>query len=175
MGSCEESISTANCNVNDIDLLKLPPYFVTTLGQAKHLNTLYDIDKEIGREDNIISLIDSRAESYPDVPVVGEFLPTSGNKADGWVSRCISECRCMLARKLLTGVLDFSQLTKGTSALALHMIRRGTPVAERPPTRGDEAEPFQQPTVALLCSSSVDFLFHWLSLIRLGYAVLLLA
>ena len=30
-------------------------------------------------------------------------------------------------------------------------------------------------TVAFLCSSSVDFLFGWLALMRLGFAVLLIA
>ncbi|KAF8420389.1 hypothetical protein EV426DRAFT_612188 [Tirmania nivea] len=160
MGSLEESTYTTNCSVNDVGFRTCPPYFVTTLGQAKYFNTLYGVDKGLGREDNITALIDSRAESYPDVPIVGEFLPPiSSSSVDEWTSRSF----------------NFSQLAKGTSSLALHMMREGIPVAERLLIPGDDAEPFQPPTVALLCPSSVDFLFHWLSLMRLGYAVLLLA
>jgi len=114
MGSFEESTFTPNCNVPNIDFLKHPPYFVTTLGQAKHLNTLYGIDKGHGWEDNITALVDSRAESYPDVPIVGEFLPPiSGNRADEWTSRCFSECLCMLARSTTDGCLRFFSASQG--------------------------------------------------------------
>lgn len=39
----------------------------------------------------------------------------------------------------------------------------------------NETPSTQDKTIALLCPSSVDFLFGWLALMRLGYSVLLIA
>lgn len=82
-------------SLEDTTQLITPSYFVTTLGEAKHLNALYNVDGDISKyEDSIPALIDSRAKVYPDVPVVGEFLPALRNSTQidpDWGFRCFSE------------------------------------------------------------------------------------
>ncbi len=61
----------------------------------------------------------------------------------------------------------FQDLRQSSISLGHRLLQHGPLSA--PPLVGTHR------TVALLCSSSIDFLFAWLALMRLGYSVLLIA
>ncbi|KAF8473851.1 hypothetical protein BDZ91DRAFT_759228 [Kalaharituber pfeilii] len=110
-------------------------------------------------EGHIIALIDSRASSFPHVRVLGEFLPPKRDLAQsdaewGWF-----------------------YLAQGSSALAEHIgdIRDLQQVAECKAAEQAYQSRLRFPTVALLYPASIDFIYHWLAFMRLGYAILLLA
>ena len=68
-------------------------------------------------------------------------------------------------KRLIVLVSAFQDLQQLSISLAHRLAQYGS--------LSTPAEPNE--TVAFLCPSSVDFLFGWLALMRLGYAVLLIA
>ncbi|RMZ73935.1 nonribosomal peptide synthetase [Pyrenophora seminiperda CCB06] len=95
---------------------------------------------------NISDFISHQARHHPLLPAVGFPIPRPDQQE--W------------AYKILT----FADVDTGTHVFASRLFSSCGP------------SPYGSPqTVALLCHSSPEFLFTWLGLIRLGYAVLLIA
>ncbi|PIA88765.1 hypothetical protein CB0940_07556 [Cercospora beticola] len=114
-----------------------PTYFTCTLGQAKPY-------KENDDFTNINDFIRQAAESDPETPAVGSYIPGS-NGDEEWQTR----------------VLNFRELLQGSCATAQLIAK---------PVSIPHGE-----TVGLLSSSTPEFLFAWLGLMRLGHPVLLIA
>ncbi|CAE7178027.1 hypothetical protein HRS9139_03087 [Pyrenophora teres f. teres] len=95
---------------------------------------------------NISEFITQQAHHHPLLPAVGFPIPQPNQQE--WPYK----------------VLTFADVDQGTHVFASRLCN----------TRGPSSSGTPQ-TVALLCHSSPEFLFTWLGLIRLGYAVLLIA
>ncbi|PSK55212.1 hypothetical protein B9Z65_2601 [Elsinoe australis] len=97
---------------------------------------------------NISQLIDDQAEKIPDQPAVGFAIPPAGSSnSQSWSYQ----------------IHSFRSLSRKSIALAVRL-------------NASFKEQFaDSKTVALLCPSTPEFLFTWLALMRLGYAVLLIA
>ena len=61
------------------------------------------------------------------------------------------------------------------SSLAFEDLRQGSITIGQALSKSLHADTLSGKTVALLCPSSIDFLFAWLGLMRLGCSVLLVA
>ncbi|KAF2216693.1 hypothetical protein CERZMDRAFT_32350 [Cercospora zeae-maydis SCOH1-5] len=114
-----------------------PTYFTCTLGQAIEHKQNDDFT-------NINDFLLQAAESHPETPAVGFYIP-SANADQEWQ----------------TWVLNFRELLQGSCSTA-QVIAKSFSIAEREP-------------VGLLSSSTPEFLFAWLALMRLGHPVLLIA
>jgi len=95
---------------------------------------------------NISDFISQQAQHHPLLPAVGFPIPRSDQEE--WAYK----------------VLTFADIDQGTHVFASRLCN------PRGPSPSDTPH-----TVALLCHSSPEFLFTWLGLMRLGYAVLLIA
>ncbi|KAI4136432.1 MAG: hypothetical protein L6R39_007789, partial [Caloplaca ligustica] len=123
-------------------------YFVCTLGQAVEVN-----HKRPHSFKTINGFIDHQAHVVPDSLAVGFPVPTADRSDGEWDYQTFSFLQ------LRTLSLQFAD--------AFHELLGPLDIQSRP-----DDPPV---AVALLCSSSVEFLFTWLGLMRLGYSVLLVA
>ncbi|PPJ49897.1 hypothetical protein CBER1_04982 [Cercospora berteroae] len=114
-----------------------PTYFTCTLGQAISY-------KENDDFTNINNFIRRAAETDPETPAVGFYIPSKDVNQE-WQTR----------------ILNFKELLRGSCAAA-RLVSKSVSIPE-----GE--------TVGLLSSSTPEFLFAWLGLIRLGHAILLIA
>ena len=138
-------------------------YFVCTLGQATAIN-----EKNPHSYNTINEFIDYQASYHPDFPAVGFPVPSQHESPDGnWDYRVYSTWifahRCETS--IITSQSAFEILRRKCifrASLFAHHIQEQTCTT-------------RQRTVAFLCPSSEDFLVGWLALMRLGYAVLLIA
>ncbi|KAI9677427.1 MAG: putative NRPS-like protein biosynthetic cluster [Caeruleum heppii] len=120
-------------------------YFVCTLGQAAALKATHP------RYSTINNLVDELATVSPDAPAVGfPKPPATGSQDDKWEDE----------------IFDFRGLRQQSMRVARQLSKDVLP----PPSNGVASR-----TVAILCSSSSDFLLLWLGLTRLGYASLQIA
>lgn len=146
------------------EIYKLP-YFVSTLHQAQLINS-----KCPHGIITINQLLDERAKSDPELPVVGMGVP--GLDQDGWGSKIYSEC--IHAYQLLEDINNFlaafADLSRISNIMAHKLVREGIvpPVSEE--TTGK-----LPPTAAILSQSSLELLMTFLGLSRIGYTVLLIA
>lgn len=94
---------------------------------------------------NISDFVSQQADHHPLLPAIGFPIPHSDPQKWKWK------------------VLNFAEVEHGTNVFARRLHN----------TLGEQKRGSK--TVALLCHSSPEFLFTWLGLMRLGYAVLLIA
>jgi acyl-CoA synthetase (AMP-forming)/AMP-acid ligase II len=97
--------------------------------------------------ETINDLLDYQAQDHADLPAVGFYRP----KKEKWK----------------TEVSTFADVRHG-SVLVARLLQSKLDIRV-------ESQSENEINVALLCQSNADFLFTWLGLIRLGYAVLLIA
>lgn len=135
-------------------------YFVSTLGQAARINAQSPhVFKTVD------DFIDFQARTIPQAPAVGfPIPPDSRNDGPEWQQRILSMLVSSRLRiRDLICPLAFEDLRQGS--IAIGQVLSKSLRANTSPTK----------TVALLCPSSIDFLFAWLGLMRLGHSVLLIA
>lgn len=123
-------------------------YFVCTLGQAllgRHGQ------REGRRIEDVTSLIDHQADHNGAWPAAAFAYPSS-------------QTATKRSRGHEVKVYTFADIQKGSCYVTALFARR----LRKPGVARNS-------TIALLCPSTPEFLFAWLGLIRLGYAVLLLA
>lgn len=125
-------------------------YFISTLGEAAECNA-----QAPHRFKTINQFVDQQSREIPLRPAVAFPVPhTQVGKEWGYDIFTYSDLR----RKSLSTA----------KALSISIVESLSQHNSDPTVRAGT-------TVALLCPSSVDFLFTWLGLMRLGYAVLMIA
>jgi acyl-CoA synthetase (AMP-forming)/AMP-acid ligase II len=136
-------------------------YFVCTLGQAARINAQ---SPHVFKTVN--DFIDFQARTIPQAPAVAFPIPPD-SKNDGleWQQRILS----MLVSSRGLGIRDL------ICALAFEDLLQGSIAIGQVLSKSLQANTSPTKTVALLCPSSIDFLFAWLGLMRLGHSVLLIA
>ena len=139
-------------------------YFVCTLGQAATLNAKKPHSFKTAND-----FIDLQAQRCPTRPAVGFPTPPKDKDIDGeWDSVTYSKSSLYMQHrneKLISLPSAFQDLQLLSISLGHRLLQYGK---LSPPLQSNT-------TLALLCPSSVDFLFGWLALMRLGYSVLLIA
>lgn len=120
-------------------------YFVCTLGQAVKIN-----QRNPHQYSTINEFIDHQAHNIPDRLAVAFPVPKDGGLDVIWASK----------------VFTFRELR----SLSIHVAQKVSTILT---TANGVTQSCQ--TFALLCSSSVEFLFAWLGLLRLGHSVILIA
>jgi acyl-CoA synthetase (AMP-forming)/AMP-acid ligase II len=147
-----------------------PHFFTATLGEAATLNTVRPHNIK-----TIPQLLDVLARDYPSFPAVGMGLPGgAGNEDEDWgaVVYCTQETLWTLCVNGWNWPLDpaYSELAEMTNSAAHHLARK-TSVASGAIPQGDA----KTEVVALFSDSSLDMLLCFFGLIRIGYAVLMIA
>ncbi|KAL9601196.1 MAG: hypothetical protein Q9219_002696 [cf. Caloplaca sp. 3 TL-2023] len=123
-------------------------YFVCTLGQATEIN-----QTNPHRYTTINEFVDHQADTIPDSLAVGFPMPSDRRTDETWSS----------------SILTFKELQAHSLFVAVK-FHEALSLANCNPTNRTHPQ-----TLALLCSSSLEFLYTWLALMRLGYSVLLIA
>lgn len=145
-------------------------YFTCTLGQAIQVNR-----NEPAPYKTITEFLDYQAQTAPDRPAVGFPDPhdevLNGESGGKWGNTlyCKNETRLNCVRVNVDPCTAFKKLHQCSLASAQLLGKLISPIAS-----GQESGDSSQ-TVALLCPSSIEFLFSWLGLMQLGYSVLLVA
>lgn len=122
-------------------------YFVCTLGQAAA-----SIAEKPRTYKTVNDFIDHQAREHPSRPAVGFPIPPKDKEPD---------------LEWNYAVYTFQDLQRLSIALSYKLLEYGPLSASRPVQANR--------TVAFVCPSSIDFLFGWLALMRLGCSVLLIA
>lgn len=134
-------------------------YFTTTLGQAaQHPTTPFTTVNE---------LIAQQAQNNGEKLACG--WPSPGETASEWACKLFSTYTRDFMGFLLVCTYSFAafdDLFRGSLAAAK--------VLKKYLANSGDGESRKQ-CVALLCASSIDFLFAWLGLMRAGFSVLLIA
>ncbi|KAL9120345.1 MAG: hypothetical protein Q9187_003101 [Circinaria calcarea] len=123
-------------------------YFVCTLGQAAAINpeNLQDFS-------TVGEFLERQSKEVPTDPALGFPIPPGSHKSrDKW------DFTVLTFRDLCSGSASYARLLRNVLA-----------------GEGKTTDSNAKRTVALLCPSSPVFLLAWLGLMRLGYAVLLIA
>ncbi|KAJ5035155.1 uncharacterized protein L3040_008413 [Drepanopeziza brunnea f. sp. 'multigermtubi'] len=120
-------------------------YFTCTLGEAAEANNSRSSDNVR----TVNELLESQARKHPGLPAAGFPVPSA--EGHDW------------GREIFT----FQDLLRGSLEVASHL---GPAHEDETWARTGDGE-----CVALLCHSSIDFLFAWLGLMRAGFPVLLIA
>ena len=141
-----------------------PNYFTCTLGQAAFIR---DSSESKIKYSTIPDLLQQKSTSCSNRSSVGFLLPDSG-----LTSASNSDAQPEYRAKVFT----FGELYSGVRSISSHLQKsvRHKDVKGSPTGNGGSLEA-KRPTIALICPSSAGFLFTWLGLIELGYAVLLIA
>ena len=133
-------------------------YFVCTLGEAIDKSSVF---KDL---ETVNDFIDQQAKAYPKTHVVG--FPTPKEQEQKWGFELFSKLRSKELRGPFANVHPAFQELRNGSMLAAEELTRVL-------AKGDSTS--NSKCIALLCPSSIDFLFAWLGLMRAGSSVLLIA
>lgn len=139
-------------------------YFTCTLGQAIQVN-----QNQPAPFETITEFLDYQAQRAPDRPAVGFPNPqrTDGEWGHSLYCRINPHSICIRAKtNLCTAFKKLHQYSLASADILGRLIQSST---------GGETARAGVQTVALLCPSSIEFLFSWLGLMQLGYSVLLVA
>lgn len=141
-----------------------PPYFACTLGEAQQLSI-----KNPYQSTNINHLLDLRAVLFGGMPAVGISVPTASGER--WGSNIYSiPPVCVTDFYVLMILLGYFQLHRATTTLARQLLT--THALEKAHEIGSTGN---GPVVAVLSDSSWDLMCLFFAVIRIGYAVLLIA
>ena len=138
------------------------PYVVATGEVTVSLNK-----REPHSINSINQLIDDLAVRLPEQVAVG--MPAPGDHASSWICQNLSEFGPIELLRADLFMKAYNELYKASNALARRLHDEELVVA-RTKEQGSS-----QRIIAMLASSSLDFLIHWLALLRLGYGALLIA
>lgn len=136
-------------------------YFVCTLGQAASIN-----HRKPHSFRTVHEFLDAQARATPHSPAVA-FPTVSGHQKNDaeWAHQVFSAFIAIGWVAPANQRLAYRDLQQISSVVARELHQLLSRESDGPTSR----------TVALLCPSSVDFLFTWLGLMCAGYAVLLIA
>ncbi|KAK8095015.1 hypothetical protein PG997_001700 [Apiospora hydei] len=139
-------------------------YFTCTLGQAA-LWKKSQSAQQPNEFATVLELIDDQGRDIPDEPAIG-FADFSHDREHGGAAQSGQETLPSPAPgPLQVTFKELKELSQAASITLADCLRQRQ-------SRNLEAK---KGTVGLMCASSLDFLFTWLGLMRLGYKVFLLA
>ena len=145
-----------------------PNYFTCTLGQAAIIKAAAS---PTPNHSTIPELLADKAQTCPAKSAVGFIKPSSSSFSSSTASTSSP------GNEWTTKVLTFKQVLDGVRATAtiLHGLLSKYAPEEHNAEGHERIQSGHGTTIALISPSSASFLFTWLGLIELGYAVLLIA